>query len=127
MTEHHDPLRRDDPDAAVSRWEDVLSALPEDRALPDLEVLLARAELPVELLHRDERVLKVLHEAVLARPFGDLDVVARVRTEVEVLVLEVEVLTDRLRGDDTPTTVAVDAEERLRVARARLEELRGLL
>lgn len=129
MSERDAPSRWDgmDPDAAVSRWEDVLLAVPDDRALPDLEVLLERAGLPLELLRRDERVLKVLHEAVLARPFGDLDAVGRVRTEVELLVLEVEVLTERLADPATDAETVAGAEARLRAARARLQELRDLL
>lgn len=121
--------RRDDldPDAAISRLEDVLLAVPEDRALPDLDTLLARAGLPPELLRRDERVLKVLHEAVLARPFGDHDAVARTRTEVELLLLEVEVLGDRLGDPASDEASVARAVARLAAVRARLEELRDLL
>ncbi len=124
MTEHDPQL---DLDAAVSRLEDTLLALPVDRALPDLDVLLDRAGIPAALLRRDDRVLKVLHEAVLARPFADHELVARTRAEVELLTLEVEVVTDRL-GD--PTTSAEDlarAVARLTEVRARLEELQRSL
>lgn len=122
-----EPERSLDLDAALSRLEDVLLALPVDRALPDLDRLLEAAGVPRELLRRDERVLKVLHEAVLARPLGDLDVVGRVRTEVELLTLEVEVLTDRL---DDPATDPKDqdrAAERLAEVRRRVDEIRGQL
>lgn len=124
MTDPDGPL---DLDAALCRLEDVLLALPVDRALPDLDRLLGQARVPHELLRRDERVLKVLHEAVLARPFGDLGQVERVRTEVELLTLEVEVLTERL-GADTSTEVEVEqASTRLAEVRRRLDEIRGQL
>jgi hypothetical protein len=124
VTEHD---RAIDLDTALSRLEDVLLALPMDRALPDLEQLLAAAHVPPELLRRDERVLKVLHEAVLARPFGDADDVARVRTEVELLTLEVEVLGDRLGDDATGDDEVARAAARLHEVRVRLEELRDRL
>ncbi|MEX1164119.1 MAG: hypothetical protein WEB03_11125 [Nitriliruptor sp.] len=116
-----------DLDAAVSRLEDVLLALPVHRALPDLDQLLARAGVPRELLHRDDRALKVLTEAVLARPLADVDAVGQVRTEVELLALEVEVLGDRLAD---PATTAVEVERaaaRLADVRHRLEQLRDQL
>lgn len=112
-----------DLDAAVSRLEDVLLGLPDDRALPDLDVLLDRAGVPTELLRRDERLLKVLYEAALARPYGHRDEVDRVRSEVELLVLEVEVLTDRLRDPETSETTVHDAVMRLEAIHGRLAEL----
>ena len=112
-----------DLDAAVSRFEDVLLALPFDRALPDITVLLERAGLPPQVLRRDERVLKVLHEAVLARPFADVDDVIATRAEVELLTLEVEILTDRLASPDTPPGDLEAAVARLRTVRTRLDEL----
>ena len=112
-----------DLDAAVSRFEDVLLALPFDRALPDITVLLERAGLPPQVLRRDERVLKVLHEAVLARPFADVDDVIATRAEVELLTLEVEILTDRLASPDTPASDLEAAIARLRTVRTRLDEL----
>jgi hypothetical protein len=116
-----------DLDTALSRLEDVLLALPLDRAVPDLDQLLAAAAVPAELLRRDERVLKVLHEALIARPFGDVDEVGRVRTEVELLTLEVEVLGDRLDDDATGGDEVARAVARLAEVRARLEELRDQL
>lgn len=121
----HDP--EVDLDAAVSRLEDVLLGLPEDRALPDLAVILERAGLPPELLRRDERVLKVIHEAVLARPFGDLDRVGRARTEVELLTLEVEVLADRLADPALGAEGIERAIARLAQVRDRLTELHDQL
>jgi hypothetical protein len=114
-------------DLAVTRLEDVLLALPYDRALPELDVLLARAGVPAELLHRDERVLKVLHEAIAARPFADLDHVRRTRTEVELLTLEVEVLTDRLAATTPDELLHQRTLARLDAVRRRLDEVRGQL
>lgn len=124
MTE---PDRSLDLDAALSRLEDVLLTLSVDRALPDLDRLLEAADVPHELLRRDERALKVLHEAVLARPFGDLDEVGRARTEVELLTLEVEVLTDRLRADGADPDEVQRAVARLAEVRRRLDEIRDQL
>lgn len=116
-----------DLDAALCRLEDVILTLPVDRALPDLERLLAAAAVPPELLRRDERVLKVLHEAVLARPFGDLEAIGHARTEVELFTLEVEVLTDRLDDDQASADDVRRAAARLAEVRRRLEEIRGQL
>jgi hypothetical protein len=116
-----------DLDAALCRLEDVLLTLPVDRALPDLDQLLAAAALPRELLRRDERVLKVLHEAVLARPFGDLEAIGHARTEVELFTLEVEVLTDRLDDEQASAEDVRRAAVRLAEVRRRLEEIRGQL
>lgn len=114
-------------DLAVARLEDVLLALPYDRALPELDVLLDRANVPAELLHRDERVLKVLHEAIAARPFAELDAVRRTRTEVELLTLEVEVLTDRLAAPTSDVTLRERTLRRLDEVRRRLDEVRDQL
>lgn len=114
-------------DRALSRLEDVLLEQPFDRALPDLEVLLDRAGVLPELLRRDDRALKVLHEAIVARPYGQLDEVRRTRAEVELLTLEVEVLRDRIveRADD-PDAVAT-ALARLEEVGERLGEVRDRL
>ena len=114
-------------DRALARLEDVLLELPYDRALPDLEVLLGRAGVPPELLRRDERVIKVLHEAIVARPFGNVDDVRRTRTEVELCTLEVEVLTERLveYADEPDALGRVTA--RLVQLRARLGEIQDRL
>lgn len=114
-------------DEALARLEDVLLALPYDRAVPDLSEVLARAEVDRSLLARDERALKLLHEALVARPFGSLEAVQQVRTEVELLTLEVELLTDRLTD---PATGAEDHERivaRLEAVWRRVEELRAQL
>ncbi len=116
-----------DVDLARARLEDLLLSLPYDRALPELPDLLDRAGIPPALLRRDDRLLKVLNEAVLARPLGSIAEVETLRTEVELLTLEVEVLTDRL-ADRATTAVELDEVlRRLRVVRARLEEVRDVL
>jgi hypothetical protein len=116
-----------DPDAALVRLEDLLLGLPFDRALPDVEDLLDDADVPLDLLRRDERALKLLHEAVVARPFGSLDAVQQVRTEVGLLTLEVELLTDRLADPDAAPETVARANARLAEVHARLEEIRGEL
>lgn len=116
-----------DPDLALARLEDVLASLSYERALPDLHVLLERAGLPEELLRRDERVLKVLHEAVIARPFSTVDDVQRTRTEVELLTLEVELLTDRIGDRSADEIVVREAVTRLDEVRARLDQIRDRL
>jgi hypothetical protein len=117
-----------DLDARLARFEDVLLELPYDRAVPEIGPLLASAGLdPDVLLH--ERARKVLHEALLARPFGTLDEVERVRTEVELLTLEVEVLLDRLqtaRSGGDPSSVA-ELGARVVSIRRRLDEVRDQL
>jgi hypothetical protein len=110
------------PDEALGRLEDVLLALPFDRAVPDLTALLVAAGVDDDVL-RDERVLKLLHEALVARPLGTLDAVQRVRTEVELLTLEVELLTDRLASPATEAAEAARSARRLSEIRARLAEL----
>lgn len=116
-----------DADAVRVRLEDLLLSLPYDRALPDLPDLLDRAGVPDDLLHRDDRILKVLHEAVLARPLSQVAEAQRVRSEVELLTLEVEVLTDRLTADDTHPVDLEAATTRLAEVTARLQEIRELL
>lgn len=116
-----------DEDVALARLEELLQALPYDRALPPLEVILERAGIPEELLRRDDRVLKVLHEAIVARPFGHLDEVAGARTEIELLTLEVELLTDRLADRDADADTVARASVRLTAVRERLHEVRDLL
>jgi hypothetical protein len=116
-----------DQDLALARLEDVLQSLPFERALPDLHVILERAGMPEELLRRDERVLKVLHEAILARPLATLDDVTRARTEVELLTLEVELLTDRLADPDADEQAVAQTASRLDEVRLHLERIRDQL
>jgi hypothetical protein len=134
MTEEHDdwspPLGWDpdeDEDAALARLEDVLLAAPDDRALPDLDVILARAKYPAELLRRDERALKLLNEALLARPLSSPEEVTATRTHLELMTLEVEVLTARLTEPDVERAVIDRSRERLGVLRDELEDIRRKL
>ena len=126
-----DPGGWDARDAAVSRLEDHILGLPYDRALPALPELLAAAGVDPGLLRRDERARKVVHEAILARPLSDVDVVARRSAEVELLVLEVSVLTEDLRAAKAPDAGLVARQRaaaavvRLAAIRDRLEELRA--
>lgn len=114
----------DELHAAASRLEEHLAGLPYDRALPDLATLLAHAGVPLTLLQQDERARKVLHEAILARPLSSRATVEQRRTEVELLTLEVSVLTTALERS-TPDSAASDrAVRRLAAIKERLEELR---
>lgn len=115
----------DELHVAASRLEEHLAGLPYDRALPDLETILADADVPSSLLRQDERARKVLHEAILARPLASHAAVEHRRVEVELLTLEVSVLTATITrsADDAPE--ARRAVERLGWIRTRLEELRA--
>ena len=117
------PDRSDD--LALCRLEDMLLSLPFDRALPDLEELLRRADVDLELLRQDERALKLLHEAIVARPLNSVDEVTRIRTEVELLTLEVGVLTERLADPDASEERQEETLTRLDDVRIRLRELAG--
>lgn len=109
----------DEQHAAVSRLEEHLAGLPEDRALPDLATILADADVPMEVVRADERARKVLHEAILARPLASHEAVEQRRVEIELLTVEVGVLTATLeRGED---------EAAVSRARARLAEIRDRL
>lgn len=114
-------------DEALARLEDVLLSLPFGRAVPDLAEILRQADVERSLLARDERAWKLLHEALVARPFGDLDVVQRARTEVELLTLEVELLTERLADTTTSPQEAGRVSDRLREIHRRFAELREQL
>lgn len=121
---HREP---DDLDAALARLEDVLLALPYDRALPELAELLEAAKITPAHLRADDRTLKVLHEAIVARPLATSDEIATARTRVDLLTLEVSVLADQLVD---PATSAAEVERvsgRLASVRAELERLRRQL
>ena len=107
------------PDEALGRLEDVLLGLPFDRAVPDLDDLLAAAGVDHDVL-RDDRVRKLLHEALVARPFGSLAAVQRVRTEVELLV-------DRLAAPGTSPDEVRHSTRRLATIRGRLAAFREQL
>lgn len=116
-----------DLDVAVARLEDVLLALPYDRALPDLADILAAAGISEADLRFDDRALKILHEAVVARPLASIDQVATIRTEVELLTLEVRVLTERLEDPATSRPEAERASRRLELVREELDRVRRQL
>lgn len=116
-----------DVDAALARLEDVLLALPYDRALPDLSRILVAADVTLDDLRVDDRALKVLHEAVVARPLASVDEVATLRTEVELLTLEMQVLTDRLADPRTDTAEVARADARLTAVRRELDRIRRQL
>lgn len=113
-----------DWDEALVRLEDFVAAYPSDRALPDLAVIAEHARLPEDFLHGDERAHKVLLEAIGARPLSSVEQVAQLRTEVELLTLEVEVLSDRL-AQATERDEVERVIQRLDEVRARLHEIRG--
>lgn len=113
-------------DDALHRLESLLHGLPEDRALPPLDELVASADLPEDFLREDDRARKLLHEAIVVRPLRHVDRVAQLRTEVELLTLEVELLVDRIAATDEPSE-ASDAVDRVDEVRARLEQIRRLL
>lgn len=115
-----------DWDAALARLEDFVGAYPTDRALPDLEVIAERAAVSRDFLDGDERAHKVLLEAIGARPLSSVEYVTQLRTEVELLTLEVEVLSDRMaRSGDRDERGRLVA--RLAEVRARLGEIRDQL
>lgn len=129
MSEHQSPqpFPGSEPgawDDALCRLEDVLLAAPYDRALPDLEILLERADVPLAFVRQDERAMKLLSEAVLARPFSERDDVRNSRAHVEMMTLEVEVLTHRLQDPTTPMEVARQASDRLAELADQLARLR---
>lgn len=125
---HRQPFPGRDPgawDDALCRLEDVLLAAPYDRALPDLDEILQRASVPLDVVRQDERALKLLSEAILARPLSARDDVRRSRAHVEMMTLEVEVLTHRLRDPGTPAEVVHQATGRLAELAEQLDALRG--
>lgn len=116
-----------DSDAAIARFEDVLFGLPLDRVLPDIDELLSRAKLPRALLTSDDRALKLLHEAVIARPWATPDQRDQVRSQVALLELEVEVLLERLGDASVEPAVVRATSLRIRAIRDQLDGLRRVL
>lgn len=112
-----------DWDEALERLEDFVAAYPLDRALPDLDDIAARARLPRDFLREDERAVKVLHEAIGSRPLSDIEHVAQLRTEVELLTVEVEVLSERIASRAATGRELRRAVRRLAVVRRRLDEV----
>ncbi|MBW3657483.1 MAG: hypothetical protein KY457_02520 [Actinobacteria bacterium] len=120
-------LPDDDLDAALGRLEDVLLGLPYDRALPDVATLLDAAGITSAHLTADDRMLKVMHEAIVARPLATSDEIATLRTSVELLTLEVGVLGERLADPATSTADVQRMTERLGAVRAELDRIRRQL
>lgn len=114
-------------DLALTRLEDVLLGLSFERALPDLDTILSEAGVTSELLLADDRALKLLHEAVVARPLSDRDEVASLTTTVELLTLEVRVLSERIADPSSDLASVRAASARLSIVRSDLERIRDLL
>lgn len=114
-------------DEAVARLEEVLAGHPYDRALPPVEQLLAEARIGREVLAGDERAQKILDEAVRARPLSTLDAIAEVRTQVEVLSVEIGMLHRQLASEALTDDELEDAGLRLAAIRALLDETSELL
>ena len=90
-------------DEAVARLEEVLAAHPFD-------------------LDEDERAQKILAEAIRARPLSSLDAIAEVRTQIEVLAVEIGMLHRQLEGDPLTGDELEDAGRRLAEIRSLLDE-----
>lgn len=114
-------------DEALERLEDFVSSYPLDRALPDLAGIVAQARVPRRFLREDERAAKVLLEAIAARPLSNLEQVRRARTEVELLILEVEMLAERLTSKRLTLEQTRQVSDRLDNVRARLGQIRTQL
>lgn len=111
-------------DVALARLETTLAEYALDQALPSLDAILEAAGVTRELLREDDRAVKLLHEAIVARPLSTLEAVARVRTEVELLSLEVSVLRDRLVEPELSEAEVAGIEERMAEIEQALAELR---
>lgn len=109
-------------DRAVSRLQELLEQLPRSRALPDLDALLAQAGADRSLL-ADERARKLLDEALRDRPLSSLEEVRVLRTEVELLTVEVGVLEERLADPTLSTADRQALRMRLRRVRTRWEQV----
>ncbi len=114
-------------DEALERLEDFVSSYPLERALPDLAGIVAQARVPRRFLREDERAHKVLLEAISARPLSSLEQVGRARREVELLILEVEMLAERLASTRLTLEQTRQVSDRLDNVRARLGQIRTQL
>lgn len=120
----YDSTLRGDWDDALMRLEETLQGYPEQRALPDLPTILRDAGVTQEFVLGDDRAAKVLSEAVLARPLASLQDVEQRRTHVELLSMEVRLLTERLQDPAASPGGVAAAVARLRDIRSALDELR---
>ncbi len=114
-------------DEALERLEDFVSSYPLDRALPDLVGIAGQARVSRRFLCEDERARKVLLEAIAARPLSSLEQVGRVRTEVELLILEVQMLAERLASTGLTREQTRRVATRLDDVRRRLAQIRTQL
>lgn len=113
-------------DRAVTQLQEALEALPRHRALPDLDELLAAVGADRSLLE-DERARKLLQEAIRQRPLSSTEEVRVLRTEVELLTVEVAVLQERLHGTALDAAERQELLARLRRLRRRCQQVAGLL
>lgn len=113
-------------DRAVARLQEVLEALPRTRALPDIDELLVAAGADRSLLE-DERACKLLQEAIRQRPLSSLEEVRVLRTEVELLTVEVGVLRERLGGSAIAAAQRQELLARLDRLRRRCQQVADLL
>lgn len=113
-------------DEALERLETFVERYPRSRAFPGLPGIAQRADVPIDFLQEDERAHKVLFEALADRPLSTEESLAQAHTEVELLLLEVQVLTDRLESTSDDAQVR-KAAERLAYIRRRLNEIRARL
>lgn len=120
----HPAAPRGDWDDALSRLEETLNGYSERQALPDLATILRDAHVSEEFLVGDDRAVKVLSEAVLARPLSSLQAVEQRRTHVELLSMEVRLLTERLEDPSADPAEVSATVARLRDIRSALDELR---
>ncbi len=111
---------------ALTRLQDVLERLPASRALPDLHRLLEVADAPADLLE-DERARKLLSEAIAHRPLSSVEDVRVLRTEVELLTVEVGVLGEQLADPAVPPADRAELTRRLGQVRDRITQLTRLL
>ena len=111
---------------ALSRLQDVLEGLPASRALPELDHILELAAAHPDLLE-DERARKLLSEAIAHRPLSAVEEVRVLRTEVELLTVEVQVLGERLADPDLSGAHRRELTTRLARVRDRVGHLTRLL
>jgi hypothetical protein len=107
---------------AVGRLQELLEQLPRTRALPDLDALLTQAGSDRSLL-ADERARKLIEEALRDRPLSSLEEVRVLRTEVELLTVEVGVLEERLSDPQLAGADRAGLEARLRRVRDRWRQV----
>ncbi len=113
-------------DEALERLETFVERYPRSRAMPGLEGIARRADVPVDFLREDERAHKVLFGALAGRPLSTVESLRQAHTEVELLLLEVRVLTERLESTSDSARIR-RTSERLAYIRRRLNEIRSKL